>query len=224
MKTFLPWMLITGLTGSPVLGFLVVLLLWGAGGSWFVGRLPDFRGPVRRWQRARFLRDRLTTNPHDLPARTELAGLVCDSDPAEAITLLGDVLRRYPEDEDAHYFGGLAHLAAGRLAEGHAGIDRALALRADLRWGEPAVRLGDAYVRAGKHAQARDAYLRATTVHASHAEAWFKSARAALATGDRAEAKRLWEATLSTTAGAPPYKRRKDRLWRWRAWWGLRNV
>ena len=48
MKTFLPWMLITGLTGGPLLGVLAVLLLWGAGGSWFVGRLPDFRGPIRR--------------------------------------------------------------------------------------------------------------------------------------------------------------------------------
>ncbi len=224
MKTFLPWMLITGLTGGPLLGVLAVLLLWGAGGSWFVGRLPDFRGPIRRWQRARFLRERLTTNPHDLPVRTELAGLVCRDDPAEAMKLVAEVLRRYPDDEDAHYFQGLAHLAAGRLAEGQAGIDRALAIRAELRWGEPGVLLGDAYTGAGKHAEARDAYLRATTVHGSHAEAWFKAGRAAAATGDGVEAKRLWEATLSTTAGAPPYKRRKDRLWRWRAWWGLRNL
>jgi tetratricopeptide (TPR) repeat protein len=99
----------------------------------------------------------------------------------------------------------------------------ALRLRRDLRWGEPGVVLGDALLAAGRPAEALSAYLQATTVHGSFAEAWCKAGVAARAAGRPEEAVRCWNLTLSTTVGAPAYKRRRDRLWRWRAWWALRR-
>ncbi len=222
MKFAMVYLLVSSLTHSPLLAGAALLAFWLAGGSWWVGRLPDLFGPWRRWQQERALRDLLATNPHDLNARTDLAGLVAERNPAEAKELLGEVLRRYPEQALPHYWLGVACLRSGDLAGGQAAIDAALERRRDLRWGEPGLVLGDAYAAAGRHAEAIRAYERALHVHGSYAEVWFKAGQAAKAGGDAARARHFWQSTLRTTQGAPPFKRRKDRLWRWRAWWALR--
>lgn len=224
MKTWLLYLGVAWLTQSWQLAVLVVVAVWFFGGSWWVGRLPDLLGPWRRFQRVSRLRTAFAGNPHDLLVRTELAGLIVHREPEEAEKLLAEVLRRYPENELAHYHRGQALLNRGATDEGRAEVLEALRLRRDLRWGEPGVVLGDALMRAGRSAEALSAFLLATAVHGSHAEAWFKAGNAAAAAGQAAEAKRCWGLARSTTEGAPPYKRRQDRLWRWRAWWALRNA
>lgn len=223
VKTWLLYVGVSWLTQSPLLGILAVAGLWLAGGSWWVGRLPDLLGPWRRFQRVRKLRDGHALNPHDLVVRTELAGLLASREPETAEQLLTEVLRRYPENELAHYHRGRALLARGVIDEGRAEVLEALRLRRDLRWGEPGVVLGDALMGARRPAEALAAYQLATGVHGSFAEAWYKAGSAASAAGQPAEARRLWGLALSTTVGAPPYKRRQDRLWRWRAWFALRR-
>ncbi len=223
MKSWLLYLGVSWLTQSPLLGILAVAAIWLAGGGWWVGRLPDVLGPWRRFQRVRQLREALLVNPHDLVVRTELAGFVADREPAEAESLLQEVIRRYPENELAHYHRGRAFLARGLVEEGRAEIEEALRLRRDLRWGEPGVVLGDALLGARRPADALSAYLQATDVHGSFAEAWFKAGVAAKAAGRVAEARRCWGLALTSSAGAPPYKRRKDRLWRWRAWFAQRQ-
>ena len=223
MKSWMVFALVSGLTQSPALGVVAVALLWLAGGSWWIGRLPDAAAPYRRWVRIRRLRDVLANNPHDVPARTDLAGLLARRSPQEARELLTEVLRRYPEEPLGHHWLGIALLELGETAKGHAAIDEALRLRKDLRWGEPGLFLGDHYARLGRHAEAVAAYHRALEVHGSLAEAWWKAGASARAAGDLAAAKHFFSSTLSRTEGAPPYKRRQDRLWRWRAWWALRT-
>lgn len=223
MKTALIFVLLAQLTRSPLLALLILAGFWLAGGSWWFGRLPDLLGPYRRWQQERNLRETLATNPHDLTARTDLAGLVATRDPAEAKELLGEVLRRYPEQALPHYWMGVALLGLGDTAGGHAEVDEALARRKDLRWGEPGLVLGDHYMAKGKYVEAISAYERALQVHGSYAEVWYKAGVAARAAGDGARAKHFFASTLRTTAGAPAFKRRRDRLWRWRAWWALRG-
>lgn len=223
VKTWLLYLGVSWLTQSPLLGILAVAGLWLAGGSWWVGRLPDLLGPWRRLQRVRKLRDAYAVNPHDLVVRTELAGLVASREPDQAEQLLAEVLRRYPENELAHYHRGRALLARGVIDEGRAEVLEALRLRRDLRWGEPGVVLGDALMGACRPAEALAAYLLATGVHGSFAEAWYKAGNAASAAGQASVARRFWGLALSTTVGAPPYKRRQDRLWRWRAWFALRR-
>ena len=89
MKFAMVYLLVSSLTHSPLLAGAALLAFWLAGGSWWVGRLPDLFGPWRRWQQERALRDLLATHPHDLNARTDLAGLVAERNPAEAKELLG---------------------------------------------------------------------------------------------------------------------------------------
>jgi len=96
--------------------------------------------------------------------------------------------------------------------------------RRDLRYGEPLVCLGDHYLRKGDAREALSAYERAVEIHTSLAEAWCKAGDAALAAGDRNRGKSHYESTLTTTAHAPAFTRRLDRIWRWRAWLALRRL
>ena len=222
MKTAFVYLLVSQLTGSPLLALAAIAVLWLSGGSWYLGRFPDVMAPFRRWSRERALRETLAANPHDMTARSELAGLIAERRPAEAKELLGEVLRRYPEQALSHYFMGLAELGLGNTEGGTREIEAALAIRADLRWGEPMLKLGDHLFEKGRFTEASAAYERATQAHASHAQAWFSAGRAASKAGNGARAREFWQRTLTSTAGAPPFKRRQDRLWRWRAWLALR--
>lgn len=222
MKTWLTYLLVSGLTGSPLLGVLVVAALWFGGTSFWIGRLPDPIGPLKRWSRVRHLRAEHGMNPQNVNVRTELGGLLATRRPDEARALLADVVERCPDLPLPLYHLGVAHLSAGDTDAGRAAIEKALSLKKDLRFGEPMVCLGDHYLKVGKAAEARAAYTRATQVHTSFAEAWYKLGKAAKLAGDAAGAKEAFRTTLSSTEHSPPFKRRIDRSWRIRAWLALR--
>lgn len=222
MKTWLTYLLVSGVTGNPLLGVLAVALFWLGGSSWWLGRLPDLARPFRRWSQERQLREELGQNPHNLNVRGRLGGLIATSRPAEAVELLEEVVRRAPELPLPRYGLGLAQLALGQTDAGRASIEGALAVKGDLLFGEPMVRLGDHYAGKGDWKPAIRAYEAAIEVHPTHAEAFYKAGRVAKRSGDAATARRRWEELLKVTRHAPGFKKRQDRPWRGRAWLGLR--
>lgn len=222
-SNWLLYMVVSLLTGSPWMGLLVVLALtWGANG-WWRGRLINPFGPLRTRFRIGELRAQLGANPHNVNVRAELGGLLAERRPAEAKALLEEVQRRSPELPLPAYHLGLALLQLGETDAGRAAIERALAQRADLRFGEPMVKLGDHLLTRGRPADAVAAYERAVRVHDSHAEAWYKLGMAAKAAGNATRAREAWQEALASTEHAPAFKRRVDRPWRWRAWAALRR-
>lgn len=221
--SWLAYLLVSILTGNPLLGLLAVAAIWLAGSSFYLGRMPDVFAPLRRFGRARRLRTELAIYPHNIDIRAELGGLLAERSPAEARALLEEVVARCPELPLPHYFLGQALLAQGKTEEGAASIERALKLKPDVRFGEPLLALGDHLLGRGKAREALDAYERATRVHSSSGEAWYKAGRAANAAGNAPRAKAHYEEALASTAGAPAFKRRLDRPWRIRAWLALRG-
>ena len=221
MKSWLVYIVVSQLTHSWILGLLAALAMGYGAGSLWLGRLPNPFAPFKTWSRTRELREALSVNPHNVDVRSELGGILATRRPAEAKELLTEVVRRCPDLALSVYFLGVAQLELGETDAGNASIERALTLRRDLRYGEPLVVLGDHYTRKGDAKAALLAYERATGVHSSHAEAWFKAGRAARASGDEAKARAHFQSTLTSTAYAPAFKRRLDRPWRWRARWAL---
>lgn len=222
-SNWLLYVFISLVTGNPWLALLIVaVMVWGTTG-WWRGRLPNPFAPIRARLRVGELRAQLGANPHNVNVRAELGGLLADRRPAEARALLEEVARRSPELPLPAYHLGVALLNLGETDAGTAAIERALERRADLKFGEPMVRLGDHLLGRGRPTEAVRAYERAVAIHGSHAEAWYKLGAAAQAAGDPARAQEAWREALASTEHAPAFKRRIDRPWRWRAWFALRR-
>lgn len=221
-SSWLTWTVVTALTGNPLVGLAVVLILAWAGEGWFRGR---WWNPTRWWQRlerVRRLRADIAANPHDATAKAQLGGLLVDRAPAEAKVLLEEVHGRYPDMALVAFHLGAARLKLGDGAGGRAAIEHALGLKKDVGFGEPMIRLGDHELAAGRPAEAVACYERALQVHTSSAEALYKLGRAKAALGDREGARRAWAETLDLGRGAPDFKARLDRPWRFRAWFRSR--
>lgn len=217
-SSWIVYLLVTLITGNPLVGLLVaVAVLWGAEG-WFRGRFWSPAAPFRRWQRIRALRDHLAASPHDATAAAQLGGMLVDRRPAEARSLLQAVHDRYPDMALVAFHLGAARLNLGDTAGGEAAIAHALALKADLGYGEPMVRMGDHFHAHGRSADAVGWYRKAAAVHRSSAEVRYKLGRALRATGDRPGARAAFREALEVTRGSPAFKRRLDRSWRVRAW------
>lgn len=220
-SSWIVYLLVTLVTGNPIVGLLVALaVLWGAEG-WFRGRFWSPMGLFRRWQRIRGLRDHVAASPHDATAAAQLAGFLIDVAPAEAIALLQPVHARYPDMALVAFHLGAARLNLGDTPGGEAAIAHALALKADLGYGEPMIRMGDHLHARRRSAEAVGWYRKAAGVHRSSAEIRFKLGRALKATGDKAAAQAAFREALDVTRGSPPFKRKLDRPWRIRSWLAL---
>lgn len=224
ISSWLLYFLISTVTGSPLIGLLVIAAIWYGGGSWYLGRMPALLAPFRERMRIRQLRGELSVNPHNANVRAELGGLLATRSPVEAKRLLEDVSQRCPELPLPHYYLGLAHLALGDSGGGRAHIERALSIRSDLRYGEPWVHLGYHYRGQKRLPEAVDAYRRATAAHTSYAEAWYMLGVTLRDLRDVEGARAAFTETLKSTEHAPAFKRRVDRAWRWRAWFALRRA
>lgn len=218
-KTWITYLLVSGLTGNPLLGVLVAAVVaWGAEG-WLRGRFWSPAPLFRRWGRIRRLREDLAINPHDSTARAQLGGLLVDSRPNEARALLQEVHDRFPELALATFHLGAARLNLGDTDGGRQAIELALLVRADLGYGEPMIRLGDHLAGRKRYSDAIPCYEAALRVNQSSCEARVKLGWARRASGDRDGALAAFREALEVSRGAPAFKRRVDRPWTIRAWW-----
>jgi tetratricopeptide (TPR) repeat protein len=212
------------LTGNPILAVVVVLLFVYGGNGWYRGRFwAPWKG-VQQWLQIRQLRAHVEVAPHDMQARADLGRLLVERGGfAEAIPHLEAVGAKAPTLAMPAYHLGRAYLGTGDWDRGLAHVERALAQRADLQYGEPLLRLGDFHLDRGAWAQAVPYYDRMFEVHSSSAEAWFKLGRCRFALGDGPGAREAFRQAVLTSDQAPAFKRKVDRPWKWRAKWWLRK-
>lgn len=217
-SSWLTWLVVTALTGNPLVGLAVVVVLAWAGEGWFRGRIWTPQRWWQRFERVRRLRSDVAINPHDATAKGQLGGLLVDRSPREAEALLAEVHERYPDMALVAFHLGAARLRLGDGEGGRAAIEHALSLKKDVGYGEPMIRMGDFEASRGRFAEAVACYERALRVHTSSAEATYKLGLARAGAGDAPGARAAWRDTLELGRGAPDFKARQDRPWRIRAW------
>ncbi|MCA9489902.1 MAG: tetratricopeptide repeat protein [Myxococcales bacterium] len=217
-SSWITWIVVTALTGNPLIGLAVVVALAWAGEGWFRGRMWTPNRWYQRWERIRRLRTDIAVNPHDATAKGQLGGLLMDRSPAEARTLLEEVHGRYPDMAVVAFHLGAARLNVGDGDGGRSAMEHALSLKKDVGYGEPMIRLGRFEAARGRYAEAITCFERALQVHTSSAEAMYELGMARKGAGDREGALRAWQDTIDLGKGAPDFKARQDRPWRIRAW------
>src|SRR5262245_45333341 len=76
MSQWLQWIILTSITGSPLLSALILLVIWWATDRVTLRVLPDPIRALRTQMRVSRLEGELVGNPHDRRARLELAEIM----------------------------------------------------------------------------------------------------------------------------------------------------
>ncbi len=217
--------LLTWITGTPLLAFLVIVLLslpgWWAGSRWAF-RLSR---KLRSWGEAGRLRRALAVNPHDAKARTDLGAILARQGRfREARAELEQALPRVDDLPEANYSLGLSLMRDGEIERGRALVEKALVINPRFGYGEPYLRLGDFRAERGEWSQAAERYRQATDIYGSSVEGWCKLGQALGELDRRDEARAALQEALASYRTAPWYRRADDRPWKRRAARLLRSL
>jgi tetratricopeptide (TPR) repeat protein len=201
------------LFGNPFVAIIVLLVVLYILDRRFIGLTPSLLKPFRTARKIGNLRQDLHANPHDAASKIELARLLIERKKyREAADLLEETKSRLPDSADLHAELGLCLLKLGDLQRGEALMEKAVELNPRVRYGEPYLRLAEAF--AGLDPQKAMAYLeRFGEVNSSSCEAYYVLAELYRRLGRLEEAKRAYRETLHLYRSLPKYSRKQQRKW-----------
>lgn len=213
MKIFFIFVLLSWLLGNPFLALIVLLVIIYVLDRRFVGITPSLLKPFKRRSRVSKLKRQLLLNPHDTPAKSELAHeLIGLRKFEEARSLLAGMEDRMAQSAEYWSDLGQCELALGQLEAGEKHMREALDINPRVKFGLPYLLLGDAW--AGKDDEKAAAYLRAfQDVHASSCEAYYLLGKIYDRLGDRAAAKQAYRDCVGVYRTLPRYMKRRERRW-----------
>lgn len=218
MSSYLWWLALTVLTGSPVRAAIILLVVWLVADRFTLGVLPDPLRWLGRLKRELAVRRTIATNPHDRRARLELAELlVWRRSYRRAVEVLRPSLEQGQDDVQTLFTMGQACLGAGYAAQGEQLLGHAREVDPAFRGGEIDLVVGRARLERGDQAGAREALERLVKVRGGTVEGRVLLSRALAAAKDDAGAALLRAEAWREYEAAPRFVRRRERLWAWRA-------
>ncbi|MEK0317136.1 tetratricopeptide repeat protein [Cohnella sp. 56] len=213
MKLFFLFVMLSWLLGNPFLALIVLLVIFYVLDRRFLGITPSLLKPFRRRSRVAKLRRQLLLNPHDTPAKSELAHeLIGMRKYAEARSQLADMEERMAHSAEYWSDLGQCELALGQLEAGERHMLQALDINPRVKFGMPYLLLGDAW--AGKDDAKALMYLREFQgVHSSSCEAYYLLGKSYERMGDRGAAKQAYRECGAVYRTLPRYMKRRERRW-----------
>lgn len=218
MSTWMLWMILSTLTGRPLLSLAVVF-----GAVWAMDRytlqiLPRPLRFIHRWRRAGQLERTLMANTHDRRARFELAELrVGQKRYAAAVELLKPNLEAGDDDVDTLFLLGVAYLGAGEVAKGELLLGEAEKLNPDFRQGSIDLERGRLRLAQGDAKGSVEALERFVKGRHGSVEGRVLLAKALDKAGRDADAALMRDEAWKDYVAAPGFHRRRERMWAWRA-------
>lgn len=216
MSTYLVWVLLSMVTGSP-LGAAITMLV----GAWVLQKYalptPISLGWFRQRRRAGALERLLEVNPHDRSARFELAELlVARGAHRKAVDVLRPCLER-DRDDDTLFVMGVATYGAGNRDEGEQLLSMVGQRSPEFRQGAVWLELGRGRLAHGDAKGACEALERFVQTRMSTIEGRYLLARAQRAVGDSGKARTSMREAWLEYSRAPKFQKRRERAWAYRA-------
>lgn len=180
--------------------------------------VPDPFVVLRTMGRIRRLRAQVASNPANLTARRDLAGIYLERlRPRAALALLDEARKREPANPELLYLTGVARNRIGEHELALEALVAAVQGDARLRFGEPYLVAGDSLTQLRRDEEAEDAYERYVDSNSSSVEGHLKLARTRRRRGDREGAQRALKEALDTFGQLPSFRRRQQLGWWLRA-------
>ncbi len=207
------------LTGSPFAALLIILLLLYVLDLRFVRLLPDITKPYRRWRRLSSLQSQLRLNPHDTSAKLEAARLLMEKRQFnEALSYLEEISLLMEDSPEYLSDKGICLLKLGRLEEGLPLIEQALSVNPRVKYGEPYLRVAEAYAKRHEVEKALASLEQLAKIHMSSCEVYYKQGELYGVLQQKEKAKQSYLEAVDVYRGLPSYKRRTERRWALLAW------
>lgn len=213
MSKFFLFSLLWWLTGSPLRAILVLLVIFYFIDRKFIGLSPSLIKPFRRNRRLSALRVHLRTHPHDSSSKLEAAHLMISKKQYKDALELLEQVRPVMDDSAEVVFGlGLCQLNLGRKEEGELLLLESLRMNPRVSYGEPYLRLGEAYAddqpdkAAGYLEQFRE-------LNTSSCEAYYRLGKLYEKLNRPEDARNAFREALDIYRGLPKYKKRSERRW-----------
>lgn len=217
-STWLLWMVLSRLTGSPLGSAVAVLLFWLVVDRFTLGLLPDPLRFVGRLRRRWFLETAIERNPHDGRARLELGQLYVEAKKGQkAVEVLRPTFDNGADDVQSVFSMGEACLLAGYHEQGEKLLAHAEELDADFRVGEIHLVRGRSRLLRGDFAGAKTELEQLVKQRAGTVEGRVLLARAHAGLGDDATAALIKDEAWKEFTLAPRFQKRKERWWAYRA-------
>lgn len=209
------------LFGNPFIAFIVLILLLYLADRRFVGLTPNIARPFALARKLSKLKSQLAMSPHDSSLKLNIARIHLERKQyRQATQYLEPLLPIFSESADVPYALGLCYLHLGRLEEGETLILQALELNPRVGYGDPYLRLGEAF--ASSQPDKAIHYLEQfKEANSSSCEAYFRLGNLYTKLNRNAESKQAYQESVHIYRSLPRYKRRSERKWALLA--GLRN-
>lgn len=201
------------LTGSPIVAIIVMLILFYVLDRRFIGLTPSLFKPIGRARRLSRLRQELRLNPHLTTSKLDMARILTERKKfREAAELLEDILPVMEDSAEVRAELGICKLKLGELEEGERLLLEALEMNPRVKYGEPYLRLAEAWAEREPDKAIR--YLETFgTVNSSSCEAYYRLGQLYSRLGKKEEARRAYRETVELYRGLPKYRRRFERRW-----------
>ncbi|CAM5778179.1 tetratricopeptide repeat protein [Brevibacillus borstelensis] len=207
------------ITGNPFVAILIILIVLYVLDMRFVRLFPDVTKPFRRNRRLAALKRTLQLNPHDSSAKMEAARLLMEKgEYKEALDYLDQISPVMQESAEYISERGACLLKTGRIAEGEETLLQALKLNPRVKYGEPYLRLGEAFAKENRPEKALSYLEELAGMHKSSAEVYYKLGKLYEDLKQKEKAKQAYREAVDVYRGLPKYKRRTERRWALLSW------
>lgn len=205
------------LTGNPILAIILVFVIYYVIDRRYIGLFPSIVKPFRQFIRISNLEKQLTMNPHDMPARYELAQAYMERRRyTKALELLEGLPPSMKESAEVVYDTGACKLALGQLETGEGQILEAISMNGDLRYGEPYLKLATALAPVNPK-KALEYLQEFQFKNFSSCESYYRLALLQTQFGDKTKAKQALKQCIEIYRSLPRFRKKVERRWAVRA-------
>ncbi|QQE80133.1 lipopolysaccharide assembly protein LapB [Alicyclobacillus sp. SO9] len=201
------------ITGNTWISIILIVIIYYFIDRRYIGLFPSVIKPFRRLMRTSNLRRQIAMNPHDMPAKYDLARTYMEKRQYRgALRLLEDLSDTMKESEDVVYDTGVCYLALGNLEKGEQLVLRSLEKNKQLRYGEPYLKLAVAYSSSDPDKALRFVQ-EVQSYNFSSCESYYRMAQLHRHFGRKQEARDALRQCLDTYRVLPRFRRRTERRW-----------
>lgn len=212
MKIFGLYILLSLLTGNPLIALVILLLIFFFAEHRFIGILPDVFEPWRRANRVRRLNKEVQVNPANAEAFLELGETYYRQGKyGQAAAFLENAAEKMVGHPLFHFYLGASYYHLGKIREGKSEINKAVEANPKVSLGEPYVYLLRIYLEE-KQPDAIEHAFNQLMLYGSP-KTFYQAGKLFQGANDKNRASRLFKETIENYEACRGALRRVYRRW-----------